>query len=108
MLALCELHLVPIVFKFPPGCALGAPNPLEVLYNLEKRAFDASSRFHKSAEIAEAVFRHAVADQCRACVTKNLTEPFVQRLRRRTYSQRKQPAQRCYKVMRPLRGRVVA
>lgn len=73
----CQLHGCKIVNKFPPNCPLSTENPLDTLQTMKNSAFAATR-----ANTDESGHRFRVLDCCERCISKNLANPTVSRLRR--------------------------
>ena len=75
----CELHGVRVIHRLPRQCPLAAANPLTALQRLR----DTGWRLLDGPVPGDGLAALDVERICGACVSRLLTHPTVQRLRRR-------------------------
>ena len=81
--AVCELHGVHLVHRFPVRCPLSTVNPLETLARLQDAAWRVLGRAVDDPELPEALALLDAKDVCMGCVDRILTHPRVRQLRNR-------------------------
>ena len=79
--AVCELHCVNLVHRFPPRCPLSTANPLQTLGRIQDAAWRVIGRGFHDPELPDALALLDAKDVCMGCLDRILTHPTVRRCR---------------------------